>query len=115
MSSEPLTHRQNVRVIRKKVEVDAGLHERVRPIQRHLAPLGHGAQEIDNGAHIAAILGNWIVPLKCRAEHAHRVELKMRLPTTSEGIPAHVGRFRFPIRWVLVQPLVNPGKAHELQ
>lgn len=112
--ADTLAHGQDVQVVGEEVEVDVGLNQRVGAVQGDLT-LGQRAQQVDDDSHVAARLGDGVVPLEGSAEHANEVKLEVRLASGSEGVQATVGSLGLAVLRVLLEALVNTGETNKLE
>ena len=91
--ADALAHGDDVELVGEEVQVDVRLRERVGAFEPHRPAVRHGPHKVHHHRGVAAPLRDREVPLEGGAEHAHEVELEVRLALGREGVAAAVGRF----------------------
>lgn len=110
-----LSHGNQIQVIGEKVDVDVGLLEGVRRVERDGAAPREGTQQIDNDGHVIALGGRGDVPLEGVAEHGHKVNLEVRLAAGTKGVDAAIGLLEGNVLGRLLEVLVDAREADELE
>ena len=84
-------------------------------VERDLTRLRDGPHKVDHHGEMLALLGCGEVPLEGTAEHADKVELKVRLALGREGVLASVGSLGLVVGLILLEILIDTGEPDKLK
>lgn len=113
--ADTLAHGKDVEVVGEEVEVDVGLLEGVGAVEGHRARFGDRAHQVDDNGQVLALLGRREMPLEGAAEHADEVQLEVGLALRGEGVLATVGGLGLAVFLVLLEVVIDPGEADQLE